>query len=66
MLLGRGLPFWLLAGIFVFLHVLLLDDPDRIAKRPLVRRVLFAAAIAIATAAFVTIVFQEVFLVRLP
>lgn len=65
-LLGRGLPFWLLAGIFVFLHVLLLDDPDRIAKRPLVRRVLFAAAIAIATAAFVTIVFQEVFLVRLP
>lgn len=66
LLLGRGLPFWFLAGGFVFLHVLLLDDPDRIAEKPLARRALTAAIIAIATAAVVTFVFQRIFLVRLP
>lgn len=65
-LLGRGLPFWLLAGTFVFLHVLLLDDPDRIAEKPLAKRALAAAIIAVATAAVVTFVFQKIFLVRLP
>jgi putative tricarboxylic transport membrane protein len=66
LLLGRGLPFWLLAGAFVFLHILLLDDPDRIAERPLGRRILVAAIIAACTAAAVTLVFQKIFLVRLP
>ncbi|HEX2555038.1 MAG TPA: tripartite tricarboxylate transporter TctB family protein [Microvirga sp.] len=66
LLLGRGLPFWLLAGAFVFLHILFLDDPDRIAERPLARRVLIAAIIAAGTAAAVTFVFQQIFLVRLP
>ena len=66
LLLGRGLPFWLLAGTFVFLHILLLDDPDRVAERPLARRVAFAAAVAVCTSAVVTVVFQKIFLVRLP
>jgi hypothetical protein len=66
LLLGRGLPFWLLAGAFVFLHILLLDDPERMAERPLARRVAFAAVIAACTSAVVTVVFQKVFLVRLP
>ena len=66
LLLGRGLPFWLLAGAFVFLHILFLDDPDRIAERPLGRRILVAAIIAACTAAAVTLVFQKIFLVRLP
>jgi hypothetical protein len=65
-LLGRGLPFWLLAGVFVFLHILLLDDPDRIAEQPLGRRAVVAAVIAVCTAAAVTLVFQKIFLVRLP
>jgi len=65
-LLGRGLPFWLLAGTFVFLHVLLLDDPDRIAAKSFAKRALTAAIIAVCTAALVTIVFQKIFLVRLP
>ncbi len=65
-LLGRGLPFWLLAGLFVFLHILLLDDPERIAERPLGKRILFAAIVAACTAAAATIVFQKIFLVRLP
>jgi hypothetical protein len=66
LLLGRGLPFWLLAGTFVFLHILLLDDPDRVAERPCARRVAVSAAIAVCTSAVVTIVFQKIFLVRLP
>lgn len=66
LLLGRGLPFWLLAGAFVFLHILLLDDPDRIAEHPFARRVAVAAAIAVCTSAVVMLVFQKVFLVRLP
>ena len=65
-LLGRGLPFWLLAATFVFLHILLLDDPDRMAERPLHRRVVFAAVVAACTAAAATTVFQKIFLVRLP
>ena len=65
-LLGRGLPFWLLAGGFVFIHILLLDDPDRIAEQPLARRVITAAIVAVCTAAVVTFVFQKIFLVRLP
>ncbi|MDQ4135699.1 MAG: tripartite tricarboxylate transporter TctB family protein [Pseudomonadota bacterium] len=66
LLLGRGLPFWLLSGTFVFLHILLLDDPDRLAERPLGRRILLAAVVAACTAAAVTFVFQKIFLVRLP
>ena len=65
-LLGRGLPFWLLAAVFVFLHILLLDNADRIAARPLPRRAATAAVIAVATAAAVTFVFQNLFLIRLP
>ena len=65
-LLGRGLPFWLLAAVFVFLHILLLDDADRIAATPLPRRIATAVVVAVATAAAVTFVFQNLFLIRLP
>lgn len=66
LLLGRGLPFWLLAAAFVFLHVVLLDDADRIAGRPLARRAAVAAAVAVGASAAVTMVFQDLFLIRLP
>ena len=65
-LLGRGLPFWLLAGGFVFLHIVVLEDPERVAARPLPQRLLIAALIATATAAIVSFVFQQIFLIRLP
>ncbi len=65
-LLGRGLPFWLLAAVFVFLHILLLDDADRIAAAPLSRRMVLAGVVAVTAAAAVTFVFQNLFLIRLP
>jgi hypothetical protein len=65
-LLGRGLPFWLLAAVFVFVHVLALDDRHRIENRSLVRRVVESALVAGITSAVVTTVFQSLFLIRLP
>lgn len=65
-LLGRGPPFWLAAALFLFLAVLLFQLPERLREGTLARGALVAAAVAAGGAAFVTLVFQEVFLVRLP
>ncbi len=65
-LLGRGLHFWLLAAAFMFLHLLFLEDDDRIAARPLGRRLFIAALIAAGVATAVTLVFRDLFLIRLP
>jgi hypothetical protein len=65
LLLGRGLSFPLLTTAFVFAHLLLVEEPERRA-RPLLRRIVEAGAIAAATAALVTLVFQHLFLIRLP
>jgi hypothetical protein len=65
-LLGRGLPFWLLAAAFVFIHILLLEDRYRIEGRSFARRLAEAALVAAATSAFVTYLFQNLFLIRLP
>ena len=67
-LLGRGLPFWLTSSAFLFVSILAfrLLDRDAEAPRPLARVALSSAAIAIAAAAIIGAVFQEIFLVRLP
>lgn len=65
-LVGSGLPFWLAAFTFLFLAIVLFDWPDRRAAGTLARGAAQAAVIAAVAAAFVTIVFQELFLVRLP
>jgi hypothetical protein len=66
MLLGRGPPYWVLTAAFLLLHILLLDDGERVPAPRSVRRLLVAAIIAPAVATAVTLVFQHVFLVRLP
>jgi hypothetical protein len=65
LLLGRGIPFPILTAAFVFAHLLLVEDPERRA-RPLPQRAVEAGLIAAATSAVVTLVFQHLFLVRLP
>lgn len=64
-MVGR-MPFWLATAIFVFLFVLLFewrgDQPWHERIRPIVT----AALVAAATGGLVTLVFQRVFLVRLP
>jgi hypothetical protein len=64
--LGTGVPFWLAAGGFVFLAILLFEWPERRAAGTLAQGAIQAALIATAAAALITLVFQEIFLVRLP
>jgi hypothetical protein len=65
-LVGSGLPFWAAAFVFLFLAILLFEWPERRAAGTLARGAAQAGLIAAVAAALVTLVFQEVFLVRLP
>jgi putative tricarboxylic transport membrane protein len=65
-LVGRGPPFWLATALFVFVAIMAFRWPELKAEGRLARGAAVAAACAIGTAAGVTLVFQELFLVRLP
>ncbi len=67
-LLGRGLPFWIGAAIYVTASILFLQAPQRAAERRglTAREVVVALAIGLASGGIITIVFQDAFLVRLP
>ena len=65
-LLGSGLHYWVLTAGFLFLHVMLLDETERVPARPTSRRLLLAAILAPAVATAVMLVFERIFLVRLP
>jgi hypothetical protein len=65
-LFGLHVPFWLATALFVFVAIAAFEWRDRRARGELRRGIAVAAACAIGTAAGVTLVFQEVFLVRLP
>jgi hypothetical protein len=65
-LVGRGLPFWLATFLFVFVAIVAFQWPERRARGDAARGALVALACAAGTAAGVTVVFQEIFLVRLP
>jgi len=65
-LVGRGLPFWLVTAAFVFVFMVLFDLPERRARGQTTRGFAIAAIVAIATSAVVTLLFARVFLVRMP
>jgi hypothetical protein len=65
-LVGHGIPFWIAAAVYLFLHIFLLQLPARRARNEVARGTLVAAAIAIGASAAISYIFQEVFLVRLP
>ena len=67
-LLGRGLPFWLTSAGFMFVAILVFRWLDRDADDPssMGRIALGSAVIALAASAATSLLFQEVFLVRLP
>jgi hypothetical protein len=65
-LVGHGPPFWLAAAIFVFLHIFVFDYPERRANGTIAKGAMLALAVAVATSFAVTMIFQELFLVRLP
>jgi hypothetical protein len=67
-LVGHGLPFWLAAWIFVSSSILILQYPIRKAEgNPLgVKDVIKAVTIGFCAGWAITLVFQNLFLVRLP
>ena len=67
-LLGRGLPFWLTSAAFLFVALCAFRwlDRDAQARRSLPRLALSSAAIALAASGVISLLFQQVFLLRLP
>jgi hypothetical protein len=65
-LLGRGIPYWVLTATFLILHMLLIDEDRAILARPSNARLLMVAIVAVAVTIAVSQIFQNVFLVRLP
>ena len=67
-LVGHGMPFWLASALYVTASIIVLQRPQRIAAgRSLsARDVGFAVAVGLGSGVVITLVFQELFLVRLP
>ena len=65
-LVGHGLPFWLAAWIFVALMIWTLQYKERRAKGELGRLATLSLSIGLAAGVAVSLVFQELFLIRLP
>ncbi len=66
LLVGRGLPFWLGTALFVTAFVFVFQYTGRKAAGSLVRGLLVALACGVITAILVTLVFEQLFYVRLP
>jgi hypothetical protein len=65
-LVGHGLPFWLVTVAFVFVFMLVFYVPECREKGQTLRGLVISAIVAVATSATVTLVFEKVFLVRMP
>jgi hypothetical protein len=65
-LVGRGLPFWLAAAIFVGITVFAFEFPQRRRAGTLLRGALIAVTHGFVSGAVIHYVFQQLFLVRLP
>ena len=64
-LVGR-LPFWLATGLFTFLFIALFEWQGGLPARSRALALAVALGEAVALTVAVTVVFQELFLVRLP
>jgi hypothetical protein len=65
-LVGRGLPFWAAAWIFIAVMIWTLQYRERKEKRELGRLALTAVAVGGAASIAISLIFQELFLIRLP
>ncbi|MEP7182977.1 MAG: tripartite tricarboxylate transporter TctB family protein [Betaproteobacteria bacterium] len=66
LLVGRGLPFWLVTAVFVTAFVFLFQLAQRKAAGQLYRGAVVALACGVLTALLVTLLFEQLFYVRLP
>jgi len=65
-LVGRGPPFWAAAALFLFLHIFLFEFVERRDQGTLGRGLLVALSVSAGATFLTTMIFQELFLVRLP
>lgn len=65
-LVGHGMPFAVATGVYLFVHISVLQWRERQAAGQLRRGVAVAAAVAVGAAVLVPLVFEQIFLVRLP
>ena len=66
-LVGHGLPFWLVTGVFVTAFIFFFDrDRQTQLGRSTARQLLLALTCGVATSAVISLAFQEIFYVRLP
>ena len=66
LLVGRGLPFWLGTAIFVTAFVFLFQYSRRKAADKVIRGFVVALTCGVLTAVLVTLLFEQLFYVRLP
>jgi putative tricarboxylic transport membrane protein len=66
LLVGRGMPFWLATALFVTTFVFLFQHPERKASGKVARGLVVALACGALTALLVTLLFEQLFYVRLP
>ena len=65
-LLGHGLPYWGLTAAFLLLHIILIDDTNDVPAEFDRQRAITAAIVAVLFATAVALIFEKIFLVRLP
>lgn len=65
-LVGHGIPFWVAAPVYLFIHIAVLQWPERRAAGQVGRGLAVAAVIAAGAGVGIAMLFQHVFLVRLP
>ena len=67
-LIGHGIPFWLASSIYVTASILILQrlSRDEEERKLTARSVIKAVAIGVASSVITQLVFQELFLVRMP
>jgi hypothetical protein len=65
-LVGHGLPFWAAASLYVATTIATLQYPQRKAAGQVVRGIVVAIVIGLCAGWAITLVFQDIFLVRLP
>lgn len=65
-LVGHGLPFALATGLYLFVHISVLQWQARKAAGQQLRGLAVAAAVAVGAGVLIPLVFEQIFLVRLP
>jgi putative tricarboxylic transport membrane protein len=66
LLVGRGLPFWLATALFVTTFVFLFQYAERRSAGTAIRGFVVALVCGVITAGLVTLLFEQLFYVRLP